>query len=497
MKGATLPEDLAALRNEIRGYAVDFGLDFFEVVFEMVDYDEMNMIASYGGFPNRYPHWKFGMQYEELQKSYSYGLSKIYELVINNDPCYAYLMRANSFVAQKLVMAHVYGHSDFFKNNAWFANTNRKMVDEIANHATRVRRYIDEHGQETVESFIDCVLSLENLIDVYAPYAVRESTPNEDQQEAEKRDVQGRKFRAKPYMEAFINPPHVVEAERRRKLEDLARQERFPTRPARDVLGFVIQHAPLKRWQRDIVSIIRQESYYFAPQRMTKIMNEGWASYWHSRIMTSKAMKASEVVDYAEMHSGTMGSSPGVLNPYKVGLELFRDIEERWDRGRFGVEYDECDDYDRKRNWDLRTGLGKQKIFQVRKIYNDITFVDEFLTEEFCEQHKLFTYRFDRQAGSYVIDSRDFRAVKTKLLDGLANFGLPVILVDDGNFRNRGELHLTHEESESPLRMDYARATLENLFRIWARPVHLETTAEGKKKLLSFDGARHEEKVSG
>ena len=173
-----LTPELVEWKDTIRQVAVDSGLDFFEVLFEMVDYDEMNMIAAYGGFPVRYPHWRWGMQFEELQKQYSYGMAKIYELVINNDPCYAYLMRCNPLVDQKLVMSHVYGHSDFFKNNAWFGQTNRKMVDTIANHAVRINRYIDEHGKDTVEQFIDVCLSPSVLLPKHAKMPVkRPSSP--------------------------------------------------------------------------------------------------------------------------------------------------------------------------------------------------------------------------------------------------------------------------------------------------------------------------------
>src|SRR5262245_58071351 len=135
-----LSPELESLRQQIEGYAKGYGLDYFQVIFEMLDWNEINMVASYGGFPNRYPHWRFGMEYEQLAKSYAYGLSKIYEMVINNDPCYAYLLHSNSTVDQKLVMAHVYGHSDFFKNNVFFNHTNRKMMDEMANHKTKIKR---------------------------------------------------------------------------------------------------------------------------------------------------------------------------------------------------------------------------------------------------------------------------------------------------------------------------------------------------------------------
>src|ERR1700748_3487728 len=129
-----LPPYLRAEQDRIAKLAAGMGLDFFPTVFEILTYDQMNEIAAYGGFPNRYPHWRFGMEYEQLSKGYEYGLSKIYEMVINNDPCYAYLLEANAEVDQKIVMAHVYGHCDFFKNNYMFAHTNRKMMDVMANH---------------------------------------------------------------------------------------------------------------------------------------------------------------------------------------------------------------------------------------------------------------------------------------------------------------------------------------------------------------------------
>ena len=140
---SNLPKHLAEQAESIAQVARDEGLEFFETIFEMVDFDQMNQIAAFGGFPQRYPHWRFGMEYERLRKQHAYGLGKIYEMVINNDPCYAYLLTDNMLVDQKTVMAHVYAHCDFFRNNIWFQHTNRKMIDVMANHATRLCRYID------------------------------------------------------------------------------------------------------------------------------------------------------------------------------------------------------------------------------------------------------------------------------------------------------------------------------------------------------------------
>jgi stage V sporulation protein R len=478
---------------EIEGYARSYGLDFFPVVFEMLDFEEINMVASYGGFPTRYPHWRFGMQYEYMQKSYGYGLHKIYEMVINNNPCYAYLLNSNQLVDQKLVIGHVFAHCDFFKNNAYFKNTNRHMMDELANHGMRISDYMATYGHDVVEDFIDVCSSIENLIDPSALFGANGHVPaTVAVDEPETRDVA--RLRSKSYMEPFINPPEFLE-ERRKVRSDRESSTTFPSRPIKDVLAFLIEYAPLPNWKRDILSMIREESYYFAPQVQTKIMNEGWASYWHEKIMTQKAIDASELVDFADHHSSTLAVHPGQLNPYKLGYELYCDIERRWNTGRFGKEYDECDDITRKAEWDRSTGAGREKIFQVRAIYNDMTFIDEFLTEEFCREHRLFTYALNERSNHYEIADRDFRAVKEKLLFQLTNLGHPYIAVVDANYDNRGELYLKHRFDGVELRMDFAKATMESLQRIWNRPVHVQTVVGETPTLLSYDGEAHRDRA--
>jgi stage V sporulation protein R len=896
-----LPPDLRLLKEEIEGYAREYGLDFFETIFEVVDADDLNEIAAYGGFPTRYPHWSFGMAYEELRKGYDYGLSKIYEMVINNDPCYAYLMRSNHTVDQKLVMAHVYGHCDFFKNNAYFAHTNRKMMDEIANHGARIRHYAERFGEDEVEAFLDRCMSIDDLIDIHSTAIKRrEDVSRYDFKEREEEGPRLTRFKSKSYMDEFINPGAMLRAEEEqaRKVSQQAALS-FPERPEKDVLLFLIEHAPVKNWQRDILEIIRNEAYYFTPQGQTKILNEGWAcavrethvltdrgimqlgelveerqavrvtdgeepqpvydwarfsdretvwvrtrrglelegslthrvllpsgdwkalgevtvgdriqlsrgtnlwagdhvpvtwraedrltlagvaeragvsfdtarrvqkgltkasrhaaelapllaeytadraaktsmqnrrkairvpevvderfgaflgyligdghisavkrtlglttgdesqadhfaalltdlfglttrkkwdeskwrvlvssrqlqelllslgletgfaarkktvpdvvlrspkpvvaaflralydcdgyagkagvilstaseemsklvqllllnfgvlstrrrqrhdiwhvhtlgksaevfgreigfglerkraalaayvgdrkwfrkeddsdevvaverrradvfdvsvahthryvaqgfinhnSYWHSTIMTQKVLEPSECIDYADHHSGTMATSRGRLNPYKLGIELLRDIEQRWNAGRFGPEWEECDDLDKKRNWNRNLGLGRQKIFEVRRIHNDLTFIDTFLTPEFCRDHNLFSFSWHDQPGQYIIESREFPKIKQRLLFSLTNSGRPWIYVVNGNHRNRGELLLKHEHAGIDLKLNYAQDTLANLQFIWSRPVHLETIVDGKPTLLSFDGTEHTQKPIG
>ena len=488
-EGRKLASELVDARDMIRELAAGHGLDFFETIFEMVTYEEMNMLAAYGGFPTRYPHWRFGMEFLQMQKSYEYGLSKIYEMVINTDPSYAYLLDNNLIVDQKLVMAHVYGHVDFFKNNLWFAHTNRRMLDQMANHATKVRRIMDRQGFSEVEQFVDQVLSIDNLIDPFLPHIKRTRTITEDDIERAESDGAVSRLPAKSYMDPHINPPEFLEAQRKRKQEELDKMRSFPEEPVRDVLGFIMQHANMPRWKQELMSIIRNEAYYFAPQGQTKIMNEGWATYWHTTMMTQSILSDDEVIDYADHHSGTVYQQPGRLNPYKMGVELFRHIEERWNKGRFGKDWLECTDPREQRRWDTGAGLGREKIFEVRRTHNDITFLDTFLTADFCREMGFFTTKFDPKAGEWVIDSREFEDVKRQLLQMLASRGTPRVYVVDGNHANRGELRLQHQHEGLDIQLDWARVTMHNLQALWGRPVHLDTTVDGKPIRLSQDGS--------
>lgn len=503
-----LPKHVVEQIETIAAYARDEGLDFYETAFEMLDFDQMNQVAAYGGFPQRYPHWRFGMEYERLRKTHSYGLGKIYEMVINTEPCYAYLLNDNDLVDHKTVIAHVFGHGDFFKNNIWFQHTNRRMMDEMANHATRIRRYIDRFGFDEVEEFLDVCLSLEDLIDPHSVFMRRlpHEHPNMPQPRHVEEDVL--RYPAKRYMEPFINPPEELARERERLRRDREKDKKAePAKPVRDVLLYLLENAPLEDWQADILSIIREEAYYYAPQGQTKIMNEGWATYWHSTIMTRYCLRDDELVTYCDHHSGTVASSPGRLNPYKLGLELFRDIEERWDMGRYGKEYESLEDIEARRNWNKdrkrpqkvkgRESAGREKIFDIRRIYNDVTFVDEFLTPELVDRLDLYHYRYDPNTRRMVVVNRDFDKIKQQLLFSLGNYGRPYIYVVDGNYANRGELFLAHKHNGVDLQIRYAIETLKNVFRIWQRPVHLQAPIDDEMVLFSFNGREsHQQTVT-
>lgn len=483
-----LSPELLAHKQAIEAKAKEYGLNFPEVIFEVLPFDTMNQIASYSGFPVRFPHWKWGMEYEKLSKRDAYGLGRIYEMVINNDPCYAYLQESNSVTDQKLVMAHVYGHADFFKNNFWFSKTNRKMMDEMANHATRVRRHADVHGQDEVERFLDACLSIEHLIDPHSMFVQRDAAPGRAGDSGNRQKFEPQKLPAKDYMDPFINPQRALEKERREfEEQQKSARSKYPAEPTRDILLFLLKHAPLEEWQQDILSIVRDEAYYFAPQAMTKVMNEGWATYWHSKLMTQHFLEAKEIIHYADQHSGVVHMAPGGFNPYKIGLELFKDIERRWDKGQHGAAWESLEEIGAKQAFDDKSMKGREKIFEVRRIYNDVNFIDEFLTEDFVERHKMYQHKQDPQTGEIKVVSRDFNRVKQTLLHHLTNMGQPFIYVADANYQNRGELYLAHKFAGLEVDGAKAQQVLQNVRLLWGRPVHLQAMINEDMHLLSME----------
>jgi len=484
-----LTPELAEKQKEIIALAKSYGLSFFPIKFLLVSPKELNAVAAQGGFPARIPHWTNGMEFENVHKKYQYGASKIYELVINTNPVYAYLLLTNPLVDQKLVMAHVCGHADFFLNNCWFSKTDRDMLNQMANNASRVRRIALNKGDIKVEEFLDVCYSLQNLVDPYQDHIKRQYPVKDEDEDDDAEEVP--RLRAKEYMDPYINSKDYLASEKAKIKARKEQEKNFPVSPDRDVLGFLCEHSEhLEPWQRHVLAMVREESYYFAPQMMTKIMNEGWASYWHSKMMTKHLAEDKDIIDYCERHASTISQGQSI-NPYRIGLLLYKDIEDRWNKGRFGQEWEDCDDAAKRANWDKELGLGKEKIFQVRKTHNDLTFIDEFLTEDFCRENELFAFRKVPEVGG-TETTHEFKQVKTQFLQMLTNAGQPIIQVVDGNYQNRGELYLEHVHDGLELEQDKGKATLENLFAVWGRPCHVETLMDGQTTLWSYDGKEHQ-----
>ena len=496
-----LDSKLKRISGEIAELAAGFGLTSFPIAFFPVSPKELNAIAAYDGFPKRMPHWKWGMEFESIHTRHIWGQSKIYELVINTNPVVAYLLNTNTVMDQKLVMIHVHGHADFFYNNCWFQHTDRHMLDQMANNAVRVQRYMNRLGETPVEDFMDVCISLNNLIDPYAAHIkrTRPKLKEDDFEEA----VPLPRLKANHYMDRYINTDEFMELQKKRRSEERAKRKLFPEDPSRDVLGFLVDNAPnLEHWQRNVLAMVREEAYYFAPQMMTKIMNEGWATRIHSHFMTHGLAAHSEIIDYCDSQSRVTAQGRSI-NPYRLGLNLYKDIEERWNKGRFGPEYDRCDNLEQRRNWDTKAMLGREKIFQVRRTHNDLTFLDEFMTPEFAEEQQLFSWKQNEFRPDHIEVEREFSKVKVKFLKMLANGGQPVIQIDQngGNYHNKGELKLTHVHDGQELDPKKGKRTLENLFKLWSRPVHIETVEIDENAdrmtpmLWSYDGEQHTKAV--
>jgi stage V sporulation protein R len=480
--GVQLSRELKEYIPKILKACKDWGLDFYPTVVQVLTYDEISEIAAYGGFPVRYPHWSFGMEYEELQRGYEHGFHKIYELVVNTNPCYIYNLSSNTLADHLTVVAHATGHNDFFKNNIHFSATDTNMLNKMANHGTRIRKYMARWGKEKVTEFIDHVMRLQTLIDGSEAWTERKA---KDLQISDKRNYRYPKRltvdKDRSYMEPFINTKDFRDKQIEKVQEsDLAEEIGLFREPTKNVLAYLRDYAPLKTWQADIISMLYEEAIYFHPQRLTKVMNEGWASTADSVIMAEQGLislgqKSHDcgIVEYAQHKMGVLGGKYS-MNPYKLGYYLFKSIRERWDKGQFGREWEECTNVHEKENWDLKLGLGKEKIFEVRKYYDDVTFIHEFFTEDFCREQEYFHWKHYPN-GEFRLEGRDYKTIKKKLMQRHLNGGLPDIRLTEPNYKGKGILFLQHYDDGRTLYQPYIQDVLASINFIWEKKVILST----------------------
>lgn len=455
--------ELEEAARDIWNIALNMGLDPYPTHFEIVPASIMYEFGAYG-IPGRFSHWTHGKAYHRLRTMYDYGLSKIYELVINSNPCYAFLLEGNSLVQNKLVIAHVLAHCDFFKNNLYFSHTSRQMVETASNNAERIRLYEFQHGKLEVEEFLDSVLTIQEHIDPDIFIKRRKASNDDDSVKAE---------RLKPYDDLF----ELDEAENQEQPKE---PQRFPKEPEKDLLLFIAEHAAdLQDWQRDIIHIVRNEMFYFLPQMQTKIMNEGWASYWHARIMRELNLSVAEYVDFASLHSSVLQPSRMSVNPYYLGMKIFEDIERRWNEPT----------EEERQTLGRKGGEGLKKIFEVREVDNDVSFLRTYLTKELVEELDLYIYKLEGEEWKVV--EKDWEKIRDMLVASMTNFGNPVILVEDADYRRNRELYLKHSYEGIELDIDYAEKTLQHVYRLWGRTVHLETVVDNNKVVLTFDGEKN------
>lgn len=440
--------------------ATDMGLDYYPINYEVVSQETMLEIMSYG-LPTRARHWSYGQSYEYQKMQGEMGHSKVYELVLNNNPSYAFLLDTNPDIANTMVCAHVIGHVHFFKHNFLFKQTDNKMVYHAAERAQRIEEYIQRYGIDAVERIMDIGFALDKHIDWHkGPFRSKYK--------------KSKKFFKKKRSGEFDDLHKKPE----RTMREIKASTRFPPSDEYDILWFLTAYSKvLEPWQKDILEIIRQESYYFYPQYLTKIMNEGFASFVHAEIMlTFDDLPNTEYMDFCKIHEKVVqpGGNKLNINPYFLGFTILNDVRERWNK-KFENGESDVD------------GLGK--IYQIVATEDDISFIRNYLTEEIAEKLKLFSYRSLRTSdGGEAIHvlGNDIDEVREALVKDLYNYRAPLICIS--NIED-GILQLKHKSTNvGTLDEKYAEAVMGYIYDLWGSPVNLETVdEEGHKIHITFD----------
>ena len=459
-------KDLEYWDAAIREHVDDVGLDCYEQEFEVCDHGQMLGYMAYHGMPAHYPHWSYGKSYEKTKTLYDHGATGLpYEMVINSDPCLGYLMTDNSLCLQILTIAHVYGHNDFFKNNFTFTSATRasETLSKFKTAADRVRMYAEDPsiGIDKVEDILDSAHALS--MNCRRNPGIRKLKPEEQRERLIER--------SRPQDGPFDD---LTPKEEQPELD----LRKVPLEPEEDVLLFIRDHNPhLMAWQQDLLTIVHEEAMYFLPQIETKIMNEGWASYWHHKIMNALDLPQDIYMEFLVRHNQVICPHPGGINPYHVGFRVWHDIERRFDE--MDADADES----------VGSAMsGRDKMFEVRESDRDVSFLRRFLTEELMRDLDIFEFepKGDNLVVTKVSDEDNWREVKETLLKSVGMRSNPVIKVYDADYGRNRALYLKHETDDRDLHIGYAEKTLGHLHQLWGHRVLLETVMKGKKTLLSY-----------
>ncbi|QAT40088.1 SpoVR family protein [Clostridium sp. JN-9] len=441
--------DLEKWDNEIEEVAKDQRLDYYPQEFEIINYNDMLAYEVYVGMPTRYPHWSFGKAYEKLKTLYSYNLTGLpYEMVINSNPCIAYLMKDNTLLLQILTIAHVYGHNDFFKNNRLFSlGTDAKYtLEDFKNHADRIREYINDPSIGYLE--------VEKILN--AAHALRYQTKRAagikriSYEEEKKRILEDYKNQG--------NYNNLIYKNENKPLPDL---NKIPLKPEDDILYFIIKYGELTEWQKNIVEIVRDETEYFIPQIETKIMNEGWASYWHFTILNKLELKQGLHLEFIKRHNDVIAPLEGSINPYYLGFEIYKDVEMKY---------------------------GREKLFEVRQMERDESFLRKYLSKELCERLNLFQYTIkeNQLTVDEIADEEGWRMIRNTLSNNCGMGSIPNIRVIDMCKSNK-TLTLQHLFDGRELKINYAIETLKYIVDLWGHKVILKTKLDKKDTEIVCD----------
>lgn len=444
--------------KEIEDIAEELKLDYYPVVWEVVGQEVLLGVMSYG-LPTRGRHWSYGQSYEYQKMQGEMGHSKVYELVLNNDPSYAFLLDTNPDIANIMVMAHVFGHSHCFKNNYLFKKTDNKMVYHAAERARRIDDYIEQYGLKAVEHIMDIAFSMDKNIDWHKG-VLREPYSKES-------GVKKTKKIADNSFSDILGTP---------KSKNISKDS-FPPYPEYDLLWFLIQYADLKDWEKDIFQIIREESYYFYPQYITKRLNEGIASWVHAEIMyRMKSLTEAEYLEFVKIHERVVqpGSNKLNINPYFLGFTILNDIKKRWD--------------EKYKNGESKID-GLDKIYEVVANEDDTSFVRLYLTQEIVDDLNLFCYKHivDKNSNQIIkITSTNLDDVIDHLVKDTYGYSAPEICIVSANHEGM-ELEQMNS-SIGTLDPKHLKNVMGYLFEIWGSPINIKTVDDEDKEIhYTFD----------
>ena len=426
-------DDLKKWDDKICKIAKGFGLDWYPINYEICNYYEMIGHMAYHGMPSHYNHWSYGKSFERTHFFYNSGQQGLpYELIINSDPSIAYLMLQNEFYLQVLIMAHCVGHSDFFKNNRCFKETDAKnMVSKMRNAKKRIQGYIEDPliGQDKVEDFLDDLHAIRFQTQRY-------NIPRKTKSEILKEEI----HRYNRMKEEGINL-------------DLTKLEDTLLRSDHDILSFLLEYRKgWQTWQMDLIEIVRDESWYFMPQIKTKILNEGWASFWHYKILHELNLEEEFHVPFMKMHNAVVRPHIGGVNPYHLGFYIFQKLEREY---------------------------GLEKCFEVREIHDDVSAIRLYLDEEDFRELNFFSHKKQKNGDvviSEVADHDDWKMVRSDLIKNTGINTIPQIYVD--RIEKQGNLVLKHEYDGRDLEIQYAEKVVNHIQNLWGRDVKLYTILE-------------------
>ncbi len=529
--GGMVNHRLTEIANEIAEFCVKkYRLDLTDINFNIVDLEELCSIAATGGWIMFPQHWSLGQQYFIQKKGHVLGYWQIYEIVVpsevweekKKEPAEAYIYSGDSLTDIKLVMAHVYGHIHVFENN-WKLKEFKppSPLALMTEQKERIAEIEKEVGEENVERIMDVGYTLSTLVDLYPEKKIEEYL-----------------FQESP-MEAFVFSPGEKKKRLLEEIEKKAKREDVPKERDYDVFKFIVDNADmLAEWEREILQMMREQNRYLSSWGLCRYLNEGFAALvdlkycldsrlpigetfrWLKQRTTGAYQPGQCEAEEDEGKSGRCDIRTIQINPYWLGMNMLLDVIEKWDTGKFGLDYEQLKDSREREEFNLRLDRGWDKVLEIVATNTDYTFINRYFTEDFFNKvaSGLFVYagkepeKWKKEEDTYTIVSRRYRNIKNILLFETYNNGMPRLAVEKagGNYNNKKELYLVQDLSGydkldlSPGELtlqpsETGEVLLKALYETWRRPVNLETVnREGKPVLLStYDGKEIRENRPG